>query len=90
MADFVISWKTIRLTGTSGERTSSTCQEMASPSRSSSVARISSSASRSVARSFRTTSFLVTTYSGAKWCSTSIESPLLGRSRMCPMLGSTT
>ena len=35
----VISWKTIRLTGTRGESTSERCQAIDSPSRSSSVAR---------------------------------------------------
>ncbi len=39
IASRVISWKTIRLTGTLGLSTSSRCQAMASPSRSSSVAR---------------------------------------------------
>ncbi len=39
MASLVISWKTIRLTGTFGLSTSCRCQAMASPSRSSSVAR---------------------------------------------------
>ena len=38
-ADGVISWNTIRFTGTFGFSTSSRCQLMASPSRSSSVAR---------------------------------------------------
>ena len=39
IASRVISWKTIRLTGTFGFSSSSRCQAMASPSRSSSVAR---------------------------------------------------
>ena len=39
MASRVISWNTIRLTGTLGLSTSSRCHEMLSPSRSSSVAR---------------------------------------------------
>ena len=39
MASRVISWKTIRLTGTLGWRVSYRCHAMASPSRSSSVAR---------------------------------------------------
>ena len=39
MAGLVISWKTIRLTGTRGSSTSSRCQAMDSPSRSSSEAR---------------------------------------------------
>ena len=45
MASSVISWNTIRFTGTLGFSTSSKCHAMASPSRSSSVARMSSSAS---------------------------------------------
>ncbi len=52
MACGVISWKTIRRTGTLGLSVSSRCQAMASPSRSSSVARKSSSASLSSAFSF--------------------------------------
>ena len=55
MADAVISWKTIRFTGTFGLSCSSRCQLMASPSRSSSVARYSSLASLSAARSSLTT-----------------------------------
>jgi hypothetical protein len=39
MAGLVISWKTIRLTGTFGLIVSRRCQAIASPSRSSSVAR---------------------------------------------------
>ncbi len=58
MASLVISWKTMRLTGTLGLSTSKRCQPMLSPSRSSSVARISSSASLSSARSLATTFFL--------------------------------
>jgi len=46
----VISWKTIRLTGTWGFSTSSRCHEMASPSRSSSVA--SRRRSTSLSRAF--------------------------------------
>ena len=44
MASAVISWKTMRLTGTLGCNTSNKCHAMASPSRSSSVASSSSSA----------------------------------------------
>ena len=51
MAVRVISWKAMRRTGTSGFRTSSRCQLMDSPSRSSSVARMSSSALRAFRRS---------------------------------------
>ena len=47
IASFVISWNTIRRTGTFGFRTSTRCQAIASPSRSSSVASRSSSASAS-------------------------------------------
>ncbi len=43
IASRVISWKTIRLTGTLGWSSWSRCHAMASPSRSSSVARMSSS-----------------------------------------------
>jgi len=39
MAGRVISWKTIRLTGTLGSSTSRRCQAIDSPSRSSSEAR---------------------------------------------------
>ena len=47
IAGLVISWKTIRRTGTLGLSSSRRCQAMASPSRSSSVARKSSEASLS-------------------------------------------
>ena len=56
MASLVISWKTMRLTGTFGW-VSSRCQAMASPSRSSSVA-VGSSAFLSRALSSRTFFFL--------------------------------
>ena len=49
MAAAVISWNTIRFTGTFGLRCSRRCQLIASPSRSSSVARYSSLASLSAA-----------------------------------------
>ena len=58
MASLVISWKTIRCTGTLGLSTSWRCQAMASPSRSSSVARKSSSASFSSYLSLATWAFL--------------------------------
>ncbi len=58
MASLVISWKTIRLTGTLGLSTSSRCQAIASPSRSSSVASSSSSASLSARLSSVTFFFL--------------------------------
>ncbi|CAM5664282.1 hypothetical protein SGRIM128S_03142 [Streptomyces griseomycini] len=54
IASLVISWKTIRLTGIFGLSTSCRCQAMASPSRSSSVARKSSSDSFSRSLSFLT------------------------------------
>ncbi len=75
MAFLVISWKTIRFTGTRGFRTSTRCQEIDSPSRSSSVARYTASASFSLAFSFLTCSFfsLGTTYSGLK--SLSVSTP---------------
>ena len=44
MAVGVISWNTMRLTGTVGDSTSERCQAIDSPSRSSSVARYNSSA----------------------------------------------
>ncbi len=47
IASRVISWNTMRLTGTFGLSASRRCHAMASPSRSSSVARKSSSASLS-------------------------------------------
>ena len=55
MALLVISWNTMRFTGTFGFRYSSRCQLMASPSRSSSVARYSSLASFIAARRSFTT-----------------------------------
>ena len=58
IASLVISWKTIRWTGTLGLSTSWRCQAMASPSRSSSVARKSSSESASSSLSFLTWAFL--------------------------------
>ena len=54
IASGVISWNTIRFTGTVGLSTSRTCQAIASPSRSSSLARMSSSAPFSAALSFVT------------------------------------
>ncbi len=58
IASLVISWNTIRLTGIFGLSTSWRCQAMASPSRSSSVARKSSSDSLSRSLSFLTCAFL--------------------------------
>src|SRR6478735_6132855 len=86
MADLVISWNTIRRTGIFGLRYSSRCQEMASPSRSSSVARYSSLASFTRARSSLTTCLprSVNSYVGLKPLSTSIDKPLLGRSATWP------
>ena len=54
IAFLVISWNTMRLTGTLGLRTSTRCQAMLSPSRSSSVASRSSSDSLRVLRSSAT------------------------------------
>src|SRR3954447_21153094 len=106
IASFVISWKTIRLTGTFGCSTSNRCQAIASPSRSSSVASRSSSASLRSFFSSLTFFFLSgsTTYSGRKSCSTStptrdpfsflysagMSAARSGRSRMWPTLDSTT
>ncbi len=99
IASFVISWKTMRLTGTFGLSASSRCHAMASPSRSSSVASRSSSAFFR-ARFSSATVFLprsLSTYSGVNPFSMSIEylptevffssagmSFLSARSRMCP------
>ncbi len=58
IASLVISWNTMRLTGIFGFRTSWRCQAIASPSRSSSVARNSSSESFSRSLSFLTWAFL--------------------------------
>ena len=58
MAVGVISWKTIRLTGTVGASTSEWCQAIDSPSRSSSVARYSSSAPFKSRLRLATTDFL--------------------------------
>src|SRR5215207_287146 len=86
MAAWVISWNTIRFTGTLGLRYSSRCHEIASPSRSSSVARYSSEASFSAAlRSFTTClPRSVSSYVGLKPLSTSMFRPLLGRSATWP------
>ncbi len=54
----VISWNTIRLTGTFGFSSSRRCHAMASPSRSSSVARYSSEASLSSSLSLVMCGFL--------------------------------
>ena len=72
MASLVISEKTIRLTGTFGFNIWLKCQPMLSPSRSSSVARISSEASLRASLSWATIFRLSlgTTYSGSKSCST--------------------
>ena len=58
MADLVISWNTMRLTGTFGFSSSLRCHAMASPSRSPSVASRSSSASFSLALRSRMVPFL--------------------------------
>ena len=72
----MISWKTMRFTGTRGLSTCIRCQAMASPSRSSSVARYSSSALARSSFSLRTCWRLsvATTYSGLKSLSTSMPS----------------
>jgi hypothetical protein len=86
MAAWVISWNTIRLTGTLGFKYSSRCHEIASPSRSSSVARYSSEASLSAAFRSLTTCLprSVSSYVGLKPLSTSMLRPLLGRSATWP------
>ncbi len=105
MAAGVISWKTMRLTGTVGFSTSERCHAIDSPSRSSSVARYSSSTPFSIFLRLATTDFFWpdTTYNGLKPLSVSTpsrahDSPLYaagtssaprGRSRMCPTDDST-
>ena len=105
MAAGVISWKTMRLTGTVGDSTSERCHAIDSPSRSSSVARYSSSAFLRSFFKLATTDFFgdETTYKGLKPLSTSTprrahDSPLYaagtssaprGRSRMWPTEDST-
>ena len=59
IASWVISWNTMRFTGTFGCSSSCRCQEMLSPSRSSSVARISWSDSASASFSSRDDRLLV-------------------------------
>jgi hypothetical protein len=59
IARSVISWKTIREMGMRGLSVSTRCQPMLSPSRSSSVATTSSSASLRSFRSSATTFFLL-------------------------------
>ena len=89
MADFVISWKTMRLVLSAGMAAASIrCQEMASPSRSSSVA------SQTVSASF--TIFLMsvisfffsvkTSYCGEKCLEISMPRSFWGRSRTWPLL----
>ena len=82
MASGVISWNTSRRTVTcgGGERTSSRCQAIASPSRSSSVARYNSSTEATSFLSDATAFFLAlsSTYSGLKSLSTSIPSRAQG------------
>src|SRR5579859_1194336 len=106
IASGVISWKTMRWVGTLGLSSSTRCQAMASPSRSSSVARRSSSASFSRLLSLDTCWRLPlwTTYSASKLSSTltpslahgsprylaGISAALSGMSRMWPTLDSTT
>ena len=73
IAGLVISLNTMRRTGTFGFNTSSRCHAMASPSRSGSVARKSSSTSLSLAFKSATFFFLsgLTTYSAVNPWSTS-------------------
>ena len=68
----MISWNTIRRTGTFGLNTCTRCHAIASPSRSSSVASNNSSADFSFERNSETTPFFFgsTTYSGSKSLST--------------------
>ena len=88
----LISWNTMRCTGTFGFNCSNKCQEIASPSRSSSVARYSAVASFSAAFSSFTTvrPRSVSSYDGLKPFSTSTARPLLGRSAIWPTEGRTS
>ena len=72
IAGLVISWNTMRRTGTLGFKVCSKCHAMASPSRSGSVANNSSSTSLSLALRSATFFFLsgLTTYNGVKFLST--------------------
>ena len=93
MASFVISWNTMRLVrDLSSPRVSQRCQEMASPSRSSSDASHTVSAAPAAFLSSATTFFLSagTMYSGRNPFSTSTLSLLSCRSRICPKLDLTT
>ena len=92
MASLVISWKTIRRVRLRSRPSVSTrCQEMASPSRSSSEASQMISAWAAAFFSSATTFFFSagTTYSGLNPAATSTLSFLSCRSRMCPKLDMT-
>src|SRR6476469_987961 len=87
-ASGVISWNTTRLTGLScGFVAATRCQAIASPSRSGSVARISSLACSTDSLSSLTSLDLSRgiEYFGVKSCSSSTPVVLLGRSRMWPL-----
>ena len=87
IAVFVISEKTMRLVDSGlSFNVSYKCHEMASPSRSSSVASHTTSALDAACLSSFTSCFLssATTYLGSNPLSTSTLSLPLGRSRMCP------
>ena len=91
MAGFVISWKTMRCAfAGSSLSTSARCQEMASPSRSSSEASQTVSVFLAAARSSLTTCTLSAgiSYSGRK-VSRSTPKFFFFRSRMCPKLDMT-
>ncbi|MNU99627.1 hypothetical protein D3C71_897690 [compost metagenome] len=89
IAPLVISLKVIRLVSfLANPKVSYKCQEIASPSRSSSVA--SQTTSDSFANFFNsaTSAFLseLTSYSGAKLFSMSMANPFDAKSRTCPKL----
>ena len=89
MALLVISWKTMRRTlAGSSLATCIKCQEMASPSRSSSVASQTTSASSAFFLMSLINDFLSSkiTYLGSKLFSTSMPKSFWGRSRTCPLL----
>src|SRR5215207_8268287 len=92
MASLVISWKSTRCVGTLEPSWSATCQAMASPSRSGSVARYMVEA---VLAAFLSSDSvlvlpLMVTYLGSKSRSTSTPSSRVGRSRRWPTVAFTS
>ena len=92
MASLVISWNSTRWVGTVASIWSATCQAIASPSRSGSVARYTARAPRAAFLiSLRVCVFpFIVTYSGRNPFSTSTPSFRVGRSRTWPMVAFTS